>query len=443
MDRGRNALLIRNATIITMNPKREILKGDVYVEGGRIVRIGRDLKKAGAVIDGSDKVLCPGFVQTHVHLCQTLFRNLADELELLDWLRKRIWPLEAAHTERSLRVSAQLGLAELLRGGTTTILDMGSVRETDVILEAAEQAGIRASIGRTLIDDAEDMPPQLREKTSEALQGARELFRRWQGRNSRLRVHLAPRFALSCTSRLLRESADLARELGTLLHTHGSESRKEVEEVQRQTGLRNVTYYHQLGMTGRNFCLAHGIWLDDTEVEILRETGSQVLHCPSANLKLGSGIARVPEMLQRGINVSLGADGAPCNNNLDILWEMRLAGLIQKGRAGAQALPAETLFEMATLRGAKALGLESEIGSIEVGKRADMVLLDLNKPHCIPGNNLYSRIVFSARSTDVDTVIVDGKVVVKNGEWLTLDVQRILQEAQEELAKLLRRVGFA
>ena len=360
------------------------------------------------------QILIPGFVQTHTHLCQTLFRNLAEDLPLLQWLEKKIWPLEAKHNQESLYASARLGIGELLSGGTTTILDMGTVNHTDVIFTAAKEMGIRAFIGKCMMDQGDPKCPLL-EDTEDSLRESIQLANKWHGKeNGRLRYAFAPRFAVSCTSDLLSKVRDYAKKYELLVHTHASESQDEVKYVRSLHGCNNVEYLHQLKLTGENLVLAHCIWLHEKEMELLASTQTKISHCPSSNLKLASGIAPIPHLLEKGICVSLGADGAACNNNLNIFQEMRLAGLIQKYKLGSTAMPAKTIFEMATKEGARTLGLEEQIGSLEVGKKADLVALDLQKIHslCLPNKDnideVYGAIVYSGSPSNVTHTWVDG-----------------------------------
>jgi 5-methylthioadenosine/S-adenosylhomocysteine deaminase len=441
-------VLIRGATVVTMDAERRVLAGaDVLVRDDRISAVGAVSAAEAAgheVLDARGKVLIPGLIQTHIHLCQTLFRNHADDLALLDWLQQRIWPFEGAHDEASLRASADLGIAELLRGGTTAILDMGTVRHTDAVFEAARDAGMRATMGKCHMDVDGGQPAALREETAPSVGEARALFDRWHGKEGgRLRYAYAPRFAISCTDALLREVGGLAREQGTLVHTHASENRDEVALVRRRTGKDNIEHLLGLGIDGARLCLAHCVWATDAEIDLMARTGAKVLHCPGSNLKLASGIARVPEMLDRGICVSLGADGAPCNNNLSAFNEMRLAGLIQKPRLGPRAMPARRVFEMATLEGAKALGLDDRIGRIQAGFQADLALIDLAAPSSSPGgNDIYASIVYSAAASDVTDVWVAGRQVVRGRRLLTIDEGALLGDrVPRELAKVMERVN--
>jgi len=429
-----------------MDAERRVLDADVIVEGGRfsaVIPRGKGRAARGAAVDCSGLVLMPGLIQAHVHLCQTLFRGLADDLALEDWLAKRIWPLEAAHTDDTVFWSAMLGAAEVLLGGTTAILDMETVRHTDAAFRALEQIGLRATAGKCLMD-AESNPAGLRESTDDALQEAVDLCERWHGAaGDRLRYCFAPRFVPSCTGPLLRAVSDLAERHDTVIHTHAAETPVELELVKRATGRDEIDYLDSVGIAGRRAALAHCVWVDGEAIGNLARAGTNVVHCPSSNLKLGSGIAPVPEMLAAGCHVSLGADGAPCNNRLDGFAELHLAALIQKPRLGPDALPAIRALELATLGGARALGLESEIGSIEAGKRADLVVLDLSGPHAQPEQaDLVSRIVYSARAADVRHVVVDGRIVVRDGQLTTVDSKEIRAQANRAARRLHRAVGI-
>lgn len=440
-----HTILIRNAQIVTMNANEEILHGDIRIEDARIAAIGPDLDASGAdrVIDASGRTVIPGFVQTHIHLCQTLFRGKGDDLELLDWLRKRIWPLEAAHDEESIYYSAMLGIGELLQSGTTTIVDMETVHHTDSAFQAIAASGIRALSGKVMMDrKGSDIPLPLQEETKASLQESVDLLEKWHNHdNGRIRYAFSPRFVISCTDELLREVASLSDRYQVNVHTHASENLGEIELVEQMTGMRNIAYLDHIGLATDRLILAHCIWLDDNEKRIIRERGVHVSHCPGSNLKLASGIAEVPDMLDTSISVSLGADGAPCNNNLDMFNEMRLAALIQKPIHGPTAMDARSVFRMATIGGAKAVGMSSEIGSLEVGKKADLAILNLNQFHTFPSFDvdIISRIVYSATRADVETTIVDGKVLMDRGVMLTVDKDVTLREADRSIRRLLQR----
>ena len=426
-----DTLLIKGATVITLDETNHVFEGDVLVEGSRIAAMGASLSaQAAEVINARGQVLSPGFVQTHVHLCQTLFRGAADDLALIDWLKKRVWPLEAAHTPESIYASARLGIAELIRGGTTCALTMETVNHTEHVFRAIEESGFRATVGKCMMDRGDQVPEGLREQTEASIAESLELLDRWHGAaDGRIRYCFAPRFAVSCSRELLERVALLARERGVLVHTHASENKDEIEIVERDTGRRNIEYLNEVGLAAPYAVLAHCVHLNDEEMEILRRTGTHVAHCPSSNLKLGSGIARVAEMIERGISVSLGADGAACNNRLDMLTEMRTAALIQKALHGPEALPALQVLRMATIDGARAMGLADEIGSIKVGKRADLTLFDLNELRTTPCPDPVSTIVYAAEASNISTVIIDGQVVMRDRKLAVLDEKAVLAEA--------------
>jgi cytosine/adenosine deaminase-related metal-dependent hydrolase len=437
--------VFRNATIMTMNDNNDVIFGDVLVDGNRIAGIGPDLgAEADRVIEARGKVLLPGFVQTHIHLCQTLFRGRADDLALIDWLRKRIWPLEAAHSEESVYYSALLGLGELIRSGTTTILDMETVHHTESAFHAIRESGIRAISGKVMMDHGTEVPLPLQEDTDRSLRESVDLLEKWNGAaNGRIQYAFCPRFVVSCTERLLTEVRDLSAQYGVRVHTHASENREEIALVEAERGMRNVVYLDHIGLARPNLILAHSIWLDEEEKRIIRERGVKVTHCPGSNLKLASGIAEVPDLLERGIPVGLGADGAPCNNNLDMFQEMRLTAFIQKVRHGPTVMDAPTVLRMATMGGAEVLGLANEIGSIEPGKLADLQLLDLEDFHTFPSYDadLFSRVVYAATRGDVDTVMIDGEIVMSGKRVITIDREETLKGADRSLKALLARIG--
>ncbi|WP_332694744.1 5'-deoxyadenosine deaminase [Halalkalibacter lacteus] len=439
-------ILLKNAEIVTMNSQEEIMKGDILIENDRIEAIGVDLNPPDVdkVIDARGKTVIPGFVQTHIHLCQTVFRGRADDLELLDWLKKRIWPLEAAHDEESLYYSALLGIGELIQSGTTSIVDMETVHHTDYAFQAIASSGIRALSGKVMMDKGEEVPKALQENTKQSIQESVDLLEKWHNYdNGRIKYAFSPRFVVSCTEPLLKEVASLSRDFGVNVHTHASENRGEIAIVEEETGMRNIEYLEHLGLANDRLILAHCVWLNDSEKQIIRNKGIHVSHCPGSNLKLASGIAEIPSLLAENISVSLGADGAPCNNNLDMFNEMRLAALIQKPIHGPTAMDARTIFRMATIGGAKAIGLAHEIGSIEVGKKADLVILDLNHFHTFPSYDVdpISRIVYSATRGDVETSIINGNIVMENRIMKTVDKETVLQEANVSIKRMTKRMA--
>lgn len=426
-------LLVEGARVLGMTRPSDVTPdGALLVEDGTIVALHQDARKRGAEaeaagrplerVDARGLWLLPGFVQTHIHLCQTLLRNGPDDLPLLPWLKSHVWPGEAAHDEETLEISARLGLAELLAGGTTALLDMGTVRHTDAIFRAAESSGMRVTSGNALMDDPSTNPRDLVLGAAESLAETERLAKRWHGAGGgRLRVAYCPRFAVSCTDGLLREAAARARSNGLLVHTHASENVDEIALVMARTGKRNVTYLDDVGISGSHVVLAHVIHADKDERALLAARGTTVAHCPSSNLKLGSGICPVPEYLSQGIRVTLGADGAPCNDRLDPFTEMRLAALLPKVRPTAGFLSAWDVVRMATREGAAALGLPS--GTIEPGRRADFVLLDPDSGFASPTtwrDDPYGPIVYSMDRSHVAATWVDGVPRYRRGESFPL-----------------------
>jgi 5-methylthioadenosine/S-adenosylhomocysteine deaminase len=439
-------VIIQNASIVTMNDRLDIVEGDVSVRDGRIVSVGVSAARTGGerIIDAGGGYLLPGFIQTHVHLCQTLFRGAADDMPLLEWLKRRVWPMEAAHTPATLRASVRLAAAELLLSGTTSVMTMETVHDTDVVFETLADLGMRADVGKCMRDASGDAPKRLHEETRRSIDESLELKKRWDGAaNGRLRGVFAPRFAVSCSRDLLEAVADLSAREHSLVHTHASESRDEVDEVRRLSGgFSNLEYLADTGLASSRLCAAHCVWVTDREQELLAERDIKVLHCPGSNMKLGSGLAPVTEMRARGISVSLGADGAACNNRLDMFEEIRLAAMIQSVRSAPGALTARDAIWMATREGARALGLDDEIGSIEPGKRADLIVVDRDRAQLAPDRDVWSTLAFAATGRDVRLTMVDGVVLVDQFELTQLDRGAISADARSAARVLDTRANI-
>jgi 5-methylthioadenosine/S-adenosylhomocysteine deaminase len=443
-----NKYLFIPGKIVTANSSNDILTGhavevtDNYITA--VIKADDEYIRSfqGEIFRFEDLVMIPGFVQTHIHLCQTLFRGLADDLQLLDWLGKKIFPLENAHNQDSLRASCQLGIDELLSSGTTTVMDMGTLNHQNVIFEELQNSGIRAFAGNCLIDTNE-LYPAFKKSTKDNLKYTYDLAKTYNSCTNKIKFGFAPRFVLSCTEKLLIGIKEMSEEFpGSLMHTHSSENKSEIEAVRKMTGKENIEYFDSINFLDDRTVLAHCIHLNEKEISILKKRDTRIAHCPSSNMKLGSGIANIPLYLKKGISVSLGADGAPCNNNLSIFNEMRLAALIQKPIHGPEVMDAITVFRLATIEGAKALHLENEIGSIEAGKKADFVMLDLEKTN-LPLNqeNIYSAIVYSSGKENVKYVYVDGVKTAENGTSLLTDERELIARGREELSKLLKRIN--
>jgi 5-methylthioadenosine/S-adenosylhomocysteine deaminase len=428
---------ITGGTVLSMRPGDAPATRDLLIDGQRIASSG-----GGETIDASGCYVMPGLVQTHIHLVQTIFRGLAEELSLLEWLRDRIWPLEAAHDEASLRATARLGLLDLLVTGTTTILDMGTTHGGDVIAEELIGSGIRARFGQTMMDGGDGVPNGLRETTEASLDASARLAKTWDGAgDGRIGYAYAPRFALSCTRELLEAVADITTRLGLTIHTHSNENIAERTLIEGATGQAPTAYLDSVGLVNERSVIAHGVNLDARELAILADRGAAVTHCPSSNLKLGSGIADVRALRDRGITVGIGADGAACNNRLDGFDELRLAALLAASLHGPGALTAWDILAMGTRDGARALRMDDQIGTLEVGKKADLIVLDPSRL-AGPAGDAATRIVYGGGSRAVRDVIVDGKLVVRNFTSLTLDAEEVHARAAEALPALARRAGI-
>ena len=438
------SVVIRGAVLLPMVEGARPIPADLVVSGSRIAAMGpgATAPSEAEVLERPGCYVMPGLVQTHVHLVQTVFRGLAEDLTLLDWLRRRVWPLEAAHDEGSIRASVRLGLLELLLSGTTTILDMGTTKLGDVVAEELIRSGIRASFGQAMMDTGEDAPAGLLETTRASLDAGAALVKRWhKSANGRIRYAYAPRFALSCTRELLEAVAALAKMNDLLVHTHSNEDPTERAAIETATGRAPIAYLAETGIASERAVAAHGVHVDDAELAMLRETRMSVTHCPTSNQKLGAGVADVQRLRGARVTVGLGADGAACNNRLDGFEEARMASLLARTLHGQGTLTAENALLMATRDGARALRQDAEIGTLEVGKRADVIVIDGSRLD--GGGDPATRIVFGGGGRGVRDVLVDGTLLVRDGMALTLDAAEVRAKGAEAQALLLRRAALA
>jgi len=441
---GRPDLVIRGGLVMPMTSDGESFQGEVAIHGGRITSVTDvpgDTGITANVLDASGAAVLPGFIQGHVHVVQALLRHQADGLELLDWLRLRTWPYEAALDGDGVESAALLGIVELLCGGTTTALDFGTTHDHDRVFRAAESLGIRLISGKTHMDIGVGAPAALLEDPERSIADASELGQRWHNAaEGRLRYAVAPRFALSCSPGLLRGCAELAREHGWLLQTHAAENRDEVEEVRALSGCGNIEFLDNHGLVGDDVILAHGIHLDEAEIRRLSESRTTICHCPGANLKLGSGIADLPGLLGAGVSVVLGADGPPCNNRLSIFHEMSLAATIHGLRHGPAAVDPWAVLRMATRDAATALHLGNEVGTLETGKAGDVVVVDLDEWSTLPGGDPASRIVFGGGPQMVRHVVVAGRPLVVDGRLVGVDAKALRLRINEAWRATRRRM---
>lgn len=424
---------------IVVDAETVIDDGGVVVEGDRIVAVGEraDLVETYSGHEHRDfGIVAPGLVGGHVHSVQSLGRGIADDTELLDWLFESVLPMEADLDADGMRIAAQLGYLECLESGTTTVIDHLSVNYAGEAIAAAGETGIRARLGKVLMDQRS--PEALEEDAEAALAESERLIERYHGAyDDRIRYAVTPRFAVSCTEACLRGARDLAdRYDGVRIHTHASENRGEIETVEEDTGMRNLHWLDEVGLTGEDVVLAHCVWTDESERELLAETGTHVTHCPSSNMKLASGIAPIRDYLDRGINVALGNDGPPCNNTLDAFMEMRQASLLGKvDDLDPTTLPAGTVFEMATRNGAEAAGFE-DVGKLREGWKADVVGIDTDLTRATPIHDVLSHLVYAAHGDDVAFTMVDGRVRYDRGDFPHVDADAVREAAREHAVTL-------
>jgi len=451
-------MLFKNATILTMNATRDIISdGAIAIDGNRIVAVDKTaalLPMYGndEVIDVQGKLVIPGLIDTHVHLAQALIRGCADDMSLIQWLCERVWVLQGNFTTDDGYASARLCIAEMLKSGTTTFLESMLAHRYgfDGIARAVDESGMRACLAGIVMDTGtyatqdNAMHPGMIESRETSLFGVLDMHSKWNGAaNDRIHVWFGPRTPGGVSDELYREMSALAnqRDMGITMHLAEVEADKIF--LNEKYGLSPVAYAESVGLLGPRSVLVHMVWLTREDIEKLAATRTSVSHNPSSNSKLASGVCKVPQMLASGVNVALGCDGGPSNNDYDMIREMKLAALIHKAvTLDPLIMPAETVLELATINGARALGLEHEIGSLEAGKKADLVVVDLNRLHTAPSINPVSTLVYAATGGDVDMVVVDGQVVVEQGNLLTMDEDEVIEQAHQHAVQLYQRAGI-
>jgi len=427
-------LLIKDVTLVPMDGKNDVIKNtNVYIKGDRIAHIG-DIKEdfqVDRIIDGRKKVAMPGLINAHTHLAMSLLRNYADDLPLQDWLTKKIWPIEAKLTAEDVYWGSLLSMVEMIQSGTTTFCDMYFFMEE--VGRAAEESGMRGILTRGIIEE--------KGLEKEKIDYTRKLYEEWNDRgDGRIRVMVAPHAPYTCSPSYLREILDLAVELNTGIHIHLCETKKEVEDSFREYGKSPIKHVYELGLFKQPTIAAHCVHIDDEDMDILKANKVTAVYNPSSNLKLASGFAPVEKMLKKGVNVALGTDGSSSNNNLNMFEEIHIASIVNKAvNMDAVSVTAKDTLKMATINGAKGLNWDKEIGSLEVNKKADIILIDMDKPHLYPLYNVMSALAYSAQGSDVDTVIIDGNIVMEKREIKTLDVERIKYNAEKISISLLNR----
>jgi 5-methylthioadenosine/S-adenosylhomocysteine deaminase len=435
-------LIIRGGTVVTMDGSHRVIEdGAIAVKAGRVVAVDdtKDIDRrytAREVINAGGKVVIPGLINGHTHVPMTLFRGIADDLDLQEWLTKYIFPAEAKNvTEDFVRVGTRLGLAEMLRSGTTTYCDMYYFE--DAIADETFKAGMRGILGETVID----FPVADNKTFEQGLAYSERFINHWKG-NSLIVPAIAPHAPYTVSEDHLKAARALSDRTGAPIVIHISETKREVDDSLKAKGASPVDYLNRIGFLNNRVIAAHMVWPSDGELDLLKKLGVGIVHNPQSNMKLASGVAPVPKMLRENLPVGLGTDGAASNNDLNLWEEMDSAAKLHKLISNdPKVVTAEEAFEMATIRGARALHLEKEIGSIEKGKRADIVIVDLESLNQTPSYNIYSDLVYSTKAGDVRTVIIEGRVVMRDRRLLTLNEETIKADARRYRERIVKSVG--
>jgi len=427
-------VIIEADYLVSCNERDQVIKdAAVYISKSNIVAVGtkKEIEKnysASQIIDGKNKILIPGLVNTHSHSVQTLLRGQADDLALLDWLKTVVLPGEARFTADEVYSSSLLGFAEMIRTGTTSTNDMLTTHNTEKGIQAAIDIGIRTRIGKMLMDVNNAFPEIIKEDTETIIETVTKQIEKYHGYdNQRIKYSLNARFLLSCSKKLMKLIVETQNKYPDLMiHTHASESQEECKEVKKIYGKSYIRALKEVSALGSETILAHGIWLDDEEYKLVKETSTRITHNPSSNCKLASGICDVIKYHEHGVIVGIGTDGPPCNNNFDMFTDMRLATFLQKVKyLNERVLPARKVLRMATIEGSAALNWQKTIGSIEVGKKADLVLVDVNNVNSLPLYDPTSHLVYAASGKDVSLTMIDGKIVYQDGAYKTFDFEKL------------------
>lgn len=417
-------------TNVEILEKDDFVSYNIGISKDKIAFIGQEPIVADKIIDGSSLIAAPGMVNTHTHLAMTLLRSYADDMVLMDWLQTKIWPAEAKLTKEAVYWGSLLGIAEMLKSGSTTFCDM--YFEMEETAKAVEETGVRALLSRGLIGSAPDGEEKIKENI--------DLFKNWHNHaNGRIRVYFGPHAPYTCPLNYLDKVMNAAAELGTGLHMHLAETRGEVNDCLTEHGLTPIALMNKIGMLDFPFIAAHCVHVNDEDIDILAAKHVGVAHNPQSNLKLASGIAPVAMMLDKNVHVGLGTDGCSSNNNLDMLEEARLVAMLQKNQTGdPTVIPAVKALRMVTTEGSQMLGF-NEVKGVQTGAKADIVLYDLNKPYWYPKHDRISAFIYAASAGDADTTIVNGKVLMEKGELLFIDEEKSYAEANKYAQQMVQK----
>ena len=435
-------LLVLGGTIVTMNGPRDVIEdGGLAVKNGRIVAVGTRAQiestyTARQRINSAGKLITPGLINGHTHIPMVLFRGLADDLDLQEWLTKYIFPAEAKNvSEEFVRAGTRLGLAEMIRGGTTTYCDMYYFE--DAVAEETSHAGVRAVLGETIID----FPVADNKTNAEAMAYVEKFVSRWKG-NDLIVPAIAPHAPYTVSEDHLKAARAFSDRTGVPIVTHVSETKRELDDSVKAKGASPVAYLDRIGFLNDRVIAAHVVWPQGSDISILKKRGVGVVHNPQSNMKLASGVAPVPRMMNEGVLVGLGTDGAASNNDLNMWEEMDTVAKLHKVFSGdPKVISAQQAFELATIRGAQALHLDKEIGSLETGKRADLLIIERDSLNQIPLYNIYSDLVYATKSFDVESVIINGRLVMQNRRLLTLNEAQIKKDAAVFRAKIIKSLS--
>ena len=429
------SILIKNASyILTQSRDRDVLNNcDILIEKNRITKIQRGIKeKADETIDAKDKAVLPGLINVHTHSAMTLFRGIADDLDLHEWLEKKIDPLEDKLNENDVYYGALVAAIEMIKSGTTSFFDMYFFM--DNVAKACKEIGIRGFLSFGLSDKKHTL-----EEVEKKISECEEFIKKWQN-DGLVTPSIGPHAIYTCSGKFLQQLKNLSEKYNVMIHMHLSETKKEIEDSKKEFRMLPVEYLDSLKLLSPQLVIAHAIWLTEKEMDLLKVYDVKVAHCPISNLKLGSGLASIHEMRKKGITVGLGNDSVASNNNFDLFEEMKFSALLQKGKYfDSKVISAQDALDMATIGGAKCLRMENELGTIEEGKLADLILVDLEKPHLTPIHNIVSHLVYSATGSDVSTTIINGRIVMKDRKVLTMNESEILKKTQETANDLIKR----
>lgn len=422
-------ILIKNGYIVSM--VSEIKKGDILIEDDRIKRIGNIDCEADKIIDATNKIVMPGLINAHTHVGMSLFRGCADEKELMTWLQKDIWPVEDKMTASDVYSASMLSGIEMIKSGTTTFNDQYFFEEETA--KMAEKLGLRAILSRCIIGEGEEAHKRVAE--------AEELYNNWHNKaDGRIKICVGLHAPYTCPPDTIRRGIELADRLGSPIHIHYLETKDEVKQMADKYQMTATEYLKKTNVFKYHVMLAHGVHIDSESIETLKEISGGIIHNPVSNQKLGSGIADIRKLRVNGINVALGTDGQGSTNTLDMFEEIKSAAYLQKViYQSATALSGEDVLKMATIEGAKVLGIDSEVGSLEENKKADIIIIDTNKPHLCPMHDIYSLLAYSVNGADVETSIIDGRIVMENRQIVNADEQEIMRDCRRITEALFRR----